>query len=464
MTEVRELRIGKDGKGDIAELFAALHDGPQGANAAFLDSSLRNSLGRHSVIGVSPYLCVEAVDDVCLVDGREAAEGFLPWLRRYLREHHEENRTGLPMAAGAIGYFSYDYGRRLQGVPSVHDSKNAPESATGPDIPACRLLFYDNLVVADHRTGKVFATASGQLDDTGRSLDRLEELAGTVTQRDPHAVREQAVPQVSSDFCEEDYHKALRRMVRYIVDGDIYIANMTRQICVKTAKPPFAVFQHLRAHNPAPFGAYLNYDDAQVVCASPERFLRLSGATVRTSPIKGTRPRGHTPTEDERLKLELLESEKDKSELLMIVDLERNDLNRVCAPGSVKVTDLFALEAYATVFHLISTVEGTLRADSDVTDLLEATLPGGSISGAPKIRALEIIDELERSPRGLYTGSLGYIGLDGCCDLNIVIRTALHQAGRYHIGVGGGITYESVEHLEYLETDQKARALLEALR
>ena len=183
-----------------------------------------------------------------------------------------------------------------------------------------------------------------------------------------------------------------------------------------------------------------------------------------TRPIKGTRKRGETPEEDAALRRELQESKKDRSELLMIVDLERNDLNRVCVPGSVKVTELFAVEEYATVFHLVANVEGDLEKGKNVMDLIEAAFPGGSITGAPKLRAMEIIDELEHDRRNLYTGSIGYLTLDGDCDFNIVIRTALHEGGVYHLGVGGGITCESELEFEYEETLQKAKAILEALK
>ena len=184
---------------------------------------------------------------------------------------------------------------------------------------------------------------------------------------------------------------------------------------------------------------------------------------VETRPIKGTRKRGATPDEDAAMRAELENSKKDKSELLMIVDLERNDLNRVCVPGTVKVTEMYTVEEYATVFHLISNVAGELREDLTVMDLLKSAFPGGSITGAPKLRAMEIIDELEHSRRNLYTGSIGYFTLDGGCDFNIVIRTAVCQNGKYYLGVGGGITYESELEFEYEETLQKAKAVVEAL-
>ncbi|EGW41408.1 chorismate binding enzyme family protein [Desulfosporosinus sp. OT] len=199
------------------------------------------------------------------------------------------------------------------------------------------------------------------------------------------------------------------------------------------------------------------------MCSSPERFLKLGDGIAETRPIKGTRKRGETPEEDDALRTELLHSSKDRSELLMIVDLERNDLNKVCEPGSVEVTQLFDVEAYATVFHLVSTIVGKLKEGMTAMDLLMAMFPGGSITGAPKRRAMEIIDEVEHSRRGLYTGSIGYLSFDNSCDFNIVIRTAVYQDGIYHLGVGGGITCESELEFEFEETEQKAKALLEAI-
>lgn len=268
---------------------------------------------------------------------------------------------------------------------------------------------------------------------------------------------------IKSDFVKQDYLNAIDSMIDYIRAGDIYIANMTRQISVESSRTPYEVFRYLREHNPSPFGSYFNQPEFQIVSASPERFLEVRDHKVETRPIKGTRKRGITPEEDLMLKEELAQSEKDKSELLMIVDLERNDLNRVCRPGSVKVTELFEVETYATVFHLVSTIIGELETDKTVPDLIASTFPGGSITGAPKIRAMEIIDELEHSQRGLYTGSIGYLSLNGDCDLNIVIRTAVHQNGIYHLGVGGGITAESELEFEYDETWQKAKAVVAAI-
>ena len=428
---------------------------------AFLDSSLVNELGRWSILGLRPYkTLIKEQDGSFTEDGVSRQDtDFETQLGEFLRLHHDENETALPIVSGAIGYFSYDYGREHMGVPSA-------EQDVEP-IPQARVVFYDLLLIEDCREKRVWLSACGQTEDAEALLARfrrdiergMEE--GFPALPDAHATKPVTV---RPNFEKEEYKAAVDRMIRYIIEGDIYIANMTQRLDVMSDREPLAVFEHLRTHNPSPFGGYLDCGDHQIICASPERFLRLRDGVVETRPIKGTRKRGETPEEDEALRWELEQSEKDKSELLMIVDLERNDLNRVCRPGSVEVTELFTVETYATVFHLVSNIRGELAQGSDVTDLLRAAFPGGSITGAPKYRAMEIIDELEHGKRGLYTGSIGYLTLDGDCDLNIVIRTAIHRDGRYHLGVGGGITSESDLEFEYEETLQKAKAVLEALQ
>ena len=473
------------------------------SSCAFLDSSLVNDLGKYSVIGRCPYLKLVKDGDDFWINGKpEQERSFEDYMRKYLAEHKDGNDTDLPIVSGAIGYFSYDYGREQMEVPSGEEEL--------VKIPEAVWTFYDCFIVEDRSEKKTYLVANGitndawtQIREMEESILKLEENAETYmysedadditiekrdvlkesfnfkdtilkkksygtkicsddtvngTKKNSYGIK------VHSNFEKEPYKRSIDQMIRYIIEGDIYIANMTRHLMIESDKPPLEVFYDLRKNNPSPFGAYMNLGEYQIVCASPERFLKMKDGHVTTRPIKGTRKRGRTPEEDAQLRQELQESEKDKSELLMIVDLERNDLNRVCKPGSVKVTELFTVEEYATVFHLVSSIEGELEEGKNAMDLLEATFPGGSITGAPKYRAMEIIDELEHGKRNLYTGSIGYLTLDGSCDLNIVIRTALHKDGCYYLGVGGGITAESELEFEYEETMQKAKAILDALQ
>jgi para-aminobenzoate synthetase component 1 len=429
-----------------------------------------NELGHYSVIGRCPYLKLVKDGEIFTINGKTETETtFEDYMREYLDTHEDKNDSGLPIVSGAVGYFSYDYGRKQMGVPS-----GEKDLVT---IPEAVLTFYDCFVVEDCQEKRTYLVANGISGDAAAQIGAMEkailesiknrkqeesETGENINAWNSH--REKFKIQIHPNFEKEEYKRAVDRMIQYIIEGDIYIANMTQQLTIESEKPPLDVFYDLRKNNPSPFGGYLDFGDYQIVCASPERFLKMKDRHVNTRPIKGTRKRGATPEEDQMLRQELADSGKDKSELLMIVDLERNDLNRVCTPGSVKVTELFTVEAYATVFHLVSDIEGTLEDGKNVMDLLEATFPGGSITGAPKYRAMEIIDGLEHGKRNLYTGSIGYLTLDGSCDFNIVIRTALHKDGKYHLGVGGGITAESDLEFEYEETLQKAKAILDALQ
>lgn len=437
-----------------AELFRYFADE---RDSVFLDSSLVNKLGRYSIIGVCPYLKLIKDDSGFYINDQRVTEiSFEEYLKKYLTEHVDENRSELPIVSGAIGYFSYEYGRKLMEVPS-----NKEELVSIPDAV---LVFYDFYMIEDRHENRTYLIANGITEDAEKQIKSVEKRIAEPLDENGRIKKESYDIEIRPNFEKEEYKQAVDDMIRYIIEGDIYITNMTQQLSVKSEKKPLDVFYDLRKNNPSPFGGYMDYGDYQIVCASPERFLKMKKGHVNTRPIKGTRKRGETPEEDLCMRNELVNSEKDKSELLMIVDLERNDLNRVCRPGSVKVTELFTVEEYATVFHLVSDIEGELEADKNMMDLLEATFPGGSITGAPKYRAMEIIDELENNRRNLYTGSIGYLTLDGDCDFNIVIRTALHKDGMYHLGVGGGITAESDLEFEYEETLQKAKAVLEAMK
>lgn len=447
---------------EIERIFSLIQDRD---NAVFLDSSLTGALGRFSVIGLHPYLKLVKGKDFT-INGKQSDETFEGFVKAYLKQNYKENNTPLPLISGAVGYFSYDYGRKKEQVKTRHRGAAA--------VPDSILIFYDSFIIEDHKEKTLWLIAGDCDHNCCRSMEELEELLqqaealaakGEAPAEDGTGIlqRSGGPARITSNFTKTDYMDAVQRMIRYITEGDIYIANMTQQLQAVSSVQPYEMFQKLRKDNPSPFGGFFNYGDFQIISASPERFMQIRDGLVQTRPIKGTRRRGNTPEEDAVLRKELETSEKDKSELLMIVDLERNDLNKVCLPGSVQVTDLFSVEAYATVFHLVSNITGQLRPGLTAMDLLEAAFPGGSITGAPKLRAMEIIDELEHGGRGIYTGSMGYLSLNGDCDFNIVIRTALYQDGVYHLGAGGGITYESELEFEYEETLQKAKAPLGAL-
>jgi len=266
-----------------------------------------------------------------------------------------------------------------------------------------------------------------------------------------------------SGFTREAYLEGVRRVKEYILAGDIYQANLSQRFSAPLLEPAWRLYRRLRRLNAAPFSAYMNFGDFAVASSSPERFMEVSGRRVETRPIKGTRPRSDDPAEDRSQREELLSSAKDRAELSMIVDLERNDLGRVCDYGSVRVTEHAVLESYATVHHLVSTVVGELHRGRDIVDLLRATFPGGSITGAPKIRSMEIIDEIEPTARSVYTGGIGYLGFNGRHDLNVAIRTMIIGGGRVRFQVGGGIVADSDPEAEFQETLDKGKAMFEAV-
>lgn len=362
-----------------------------------------------------------------------------------------------PFWGGAVGYLSYDLGWQIERLPRLAlDDLGLPELLVG---------FHD-VVVAVPAEGPALlcvAPAPGEGPEaiaTKRSRweRRLKDLPEA-----PRIAPARAVGSPRSTFSREAYREALARVLAHIAAGDIYQANLSQRFEIPVEGDAHAWFEHLCRQNPAPFAAFLNAGEAAVVSVSPERFLRLEGDRVVTAPIKGTRPRGRTPQEDERLADELAASAKDRAEHLMIVDLERNDLGRVCRLGSVQVSERFALEAHPTVWHMVSTVEGRLAPGQDVAALLSATFPGGSITGAPKIRAMEILEGLEPTRRGVYTGAIGYMGRDGAMDLNIAIRTAIAYPDRVYVQVGGGIVADSDADAEYQETLDKAAAFFRSL-
>ncbi|HEY9899404.1 MAG TPA: aminodeoxychorismate synthase component I [Pantanalinema sp.] len=362
-----------------------------------------------------------------------------------------------PFWGGAVGYLSYDLGWQLERLPRL-----APDDLGLPEM----IVGFHDVVVAVPAEGRALlcvAPAPGEGSEAIAAKRehwerRLRDLSAP-----PPSASARAVGAPRSTFSREAYRAALARVLEHIAAGDIYQANLSQRFEIPVEGDAYAWFERLCEQNPAPFAAYLNAGEAAIVSVSPERFLRLRGDRVVTAPIKGTRPRGRTPDEDARLADELRASVKDRAEHLMIVDLERNDLGRVCRLGSVEVSERFALEAHPTVWHMVSTVEGRLAPGQGVGSLLAATFPGGSITGAPKIRAMEILEGLEPTRRGVYTGAIGYLGRDGDLDLNIAIRTAVAFPDRVYVQVGGGIVADSNADAEYQETLDKAAAFFRSL-
>jgi para-aminobenzoate synthetase component 1 len=371
-----------------------------------------------------------------------------------LKEHAVDpaDAEDLPFAGAAVGYFGYDLGGRIEKLPRI-----AIDDRGFPDLV---LAFHDRALAIDHQTG-----IAQLVEMTPRSPTRAitpEDYARHFDEPPPLPPWTAERP-VVSNFRREDYLAAVARARDYIAAGDIYQVSLSQRFHTRGTRAPIEIYERMRSSSPAPYSSLLEMGERAVISSSPELFLQTEGRRVITRPIKGTRPRGPTPAEDERLRAELLASPKDDAELAMIVDLERNDLGRVCEPGSVKVTEPKTLETHPTVHHLSATVEGILKAGAGPVDILRATFPGGSVTGAPKIRAMEIIDELEPTRRAAYTGAIGRIGFDGRIALSVAIRIVEKHGEDIWFQAGGGIVADSDPEREYDETIVKAAGIVRAL-
>ena len=440
----------------------------------FLDSGMdTHKLGRYSFIGSDPFLVLSTRgSEITLTRGADKSRLIgnpFDVLNHLLEVYHlDPSSSPVPFIGGAVGYFSYDLCHFIERLPStaVDDLR----------LPECYLGFYDLVLAFDNLQGKAYVISTGfpELRETERierASQRLNEMKDKLAEVSESSTEAPFMPTpfpteqvtLKGGFTHQEYVDAVEKARQYIIAGDIFEVNLSQRFEAELSIAPYELYKRLRQINPAPFAGYLGFDEVTVVSASPERFLRVQGDWVETRPIKGTRPRGKTPEEDEALANELLSSVKDRAENIMIVDLERNDLGRVCRYGTIKVTELAILEVFPTIFHLTSTVVGRLREGKNCIDLLKATFPGGSITGAPKVRAMEIIDELEPTKRSVYTGSIGYLSFNGDLDLNIAIRTFWVKGSKAYFQVGGAVVYDSNPEAEYQETLDKGRALVAAL-
>lgn len=425
----------------------------------FLDSAdAPAEMARHSFIAADPFLRLTSKNGWVSVNDDLQRDNPFEVLRRYWRQFPLETVSGLPpFQGGAAGFWSYDLGRHLETLPRPPlDELGMADMDVG---------FYDCVLAIDHCSGQHYLFSSGypaatDAERRARAEARLAQFEVLYRAESPvtRVSGFPPLPKPESSFTYDDYVVAIKKTKEYIAKGDIYQANITQRFQTLFTGDPLGFYKTLRRINPASFAAYLKFGDTVIASVSPERFLRCEDGVVETRPIKGTRPRGKTAEDDESMARELVASAKDRAENVMIVDLMRNDLSRVCRLHSVKVPKLFAVEKYPTVWHLVSTVVGQLRPDQDPVDLLKATFPGGSITGAPKIRAMEIITELEGRQRGIYCGSIGYLGFNGTLDTSIAIRTMIIKDGRLTFHGGGGIVADSDPHSEYEESLVKVKS------
>ena len=431
--------------------------------AFFLDSSLQNeTTGRFSFIGFDPF-------DIFNGKGNNA----FPLLKNIFSQYKEDKEDSpSPLSSGIVGYFSYELGACWENIVS--------RKKTDSLSPDCFFCFYDCVITIDHLTRKLYVSSTGLPEQDSylrkkRAKRRLERITSRI---EDYLLYGRSTPNnidhlfydskreldFQCNFTKQAYLHAVDKALAYIRCGDIYQVNLSQRFLINARAyvdelRPIEMYKSLRRLSPTSWGGYLDCGRFQVLSNSPERFLKVHQNNVETRPMKGTRPRGKNTQEDQLLSQALMDSEKDKAELLMITDLKRNDLGRVCEYGSIKVEEMRRLEKYKTVFQTTSTINGVLQENKDCFDVIRACFPGGSITGCPKIRSMEIIEELEPTPRALYTGSLGYMNFSGGMDFNILIRTLFVQGEKIYFHVGGGIVADSVPEDEYNETLVKAQAL-----
>lgn len=426
---------------DAAQYFAALADLPW---AVWLDSA---GMARYDILTASPQR-------VLLLDESSAGKEDPFALVRSALGERAETIPDIPFAGGALGYWSYDLARRMYQLPAIaHDAEHMPDVALG---------IYDWALVLDHERKIAQLVSHRRFAGTELLLPGILQRLQTTPIFPPETFR--VLGKISSNFTPDTYAAAFAQVQGYLKAGDCYQINLAQRFSAAATGDALGAYLTLRRLSPAPYSAYLSQPQAQILCASPECFLRVCGGRVETRPIKGTRPRSSDESRDSRLAAELHDHPKDRAENLMIVDLLRSDLGKVCRPGSVRVPKIFEVESFASVHHLVSTVEGILAEKYDALDALRSCFPGGSVTGAPKKRAMEIIEQLEPHRRGVYCGAIGYVGFDGNMDTNIAIRTLVYDGDEIRCWAGGGIVADSDAVAEYQETLDKADGMLKLLK
>ncbi|MBM7606538.1 para-aminobenzoate synthetase component 1 [Metabacillus crassostreae] len=428
---------------------------------AFLESARG---GRYSIAGINPFASVKGKGEtLTIIDKgeREIMSGKpLDLFREWFSQYYTKSDPDLPdFQGGAIGFISYDCVRHFEKLPVV-----ANDDLETPDL---YFLLFDDVAVYDHQTSKLWLITHYYNDQNlTKAQERLQELKKDWTSK---IEGEEAFlkPDISTHtpvtFSKEAFKKAVDAIKEYISQGDVFQVNLSVRQHFQLENTPLKIYETLRKINPSPYMAYLHFPEFQIVSGSPELLVKKQGDSVSTRPIAGTRSRGRDEEEDNKLANELIQNEKERAEHVMLVDLERNDLGRVCEYGSVHVNEFMVIEKYSHVMHIVSNVRGKLKNEANYADVIKATFPGGTITGAPKVRTMEIIEELEPTRRGIYTGSIGWIGFDENMELNIVIRTLLAKDGFGYVQSGAGIVIDSNPDYEYKESLKKARALVKAI-
>lgn len=442
-------------------LLTAFRDQP---NCFLLESSMRQSQrGRYSYFGYDPFLIVKGNDIQALAHLKKEYQYFCCFLKK----------SALTFSAGIVGYLSYDFGLQFESIKN-RSSRSGLSVGHVAGLPGFAFGFYDCVLTIDHLKKKLVVSSTGLPEKNlllrqKRARARLQHVEKTLAYLSlstPSPFQEDyQLKSFKSNFSQAGYCNAVKKALNYIKRGDIYQVNLAQEFTGRFNRVVDAVrlYQSLCQLSPSCFSGYLDCGSEQIVSSSPEMFLSLRKGMVETRPMKGTRPRGNTPDDDRRRRLELQHNAKEKAELLMVTDLERNDLGRVCDFGSLQVKKIREIEKYRTVYQATATVSGALAKNKNAFDLMQACFPSGSVTGCPKIRAMQIIEQLEPSSRGVYTGTLGYLSFSGDMALNVLIRTLLVRGTTVGFHVGSGIVADSRPDLEYEETLVKAKALKESL-
>ena len=431
-------------------------------------------LARYSFIGIDPFLVFQSKGlkiEIIKEDKKIVLyENPLLYLRKLFDNFKIIPIEGLPrFFGGGVGYFGYDMVRFIEKLPE--------KKIIDSEMPDCILIFARTTLVIDHLTHQLWIIINNPLDGFSKevayntAVKQIERIIAQI--KKPLSLEELKKKCrknnrgdnniLKSNVTREEFIEKVKRAKEYILAGDIFQVVLSQCLTRKTGLHPFEVYRSLRSLNPSPYMYYLNFGEIQVVGASPEPLVRLTEELVEVKPIAGTRPRGKTEMEDIELEKEMLKDEKERAEHTMLVDLARNDLGRVCCPGTVKVSTFMKIEKFSHVMHLVSEVEGKIQPEKDAFDVLGACFPAGTVSGAPKVRAMEIIDELEANGRAAYAGSIGYIAFNQNMDTCITIRTIIFKRNQAYIQAGAGIVADSIPEVEYKETLNKSMALLKAI-
>ncbi|WP_010191432.1 anthranilate synthase component I family protein [Bacillus sp. m3-13] len=422
--------------------------------------------GRYHIIGLDPIATIQGKEQelhIDYLDGKKEKRTGNPLslLQEVISERSIQKLQGFPdFTGGAIGYLTYDCVRYIERLPDIAEDDLA--------LPDLYFLLFDDVFVYDKKDNVLYLISHAPEGQEKAAITRLElykkQWEQPVEEETfyPYTPQRQPVESREVSFTEEDFIKAVKKIQAYIAQGDVFQVNLSVRQGEPLLTHSMEVYSSLRKINPSPYMGYMQFPDFQLVSGSPELLVKKKDDVVSTRPIAGTRSRGMTDEEDIRLAQELIDNEKERAEHVMLVDLERNDLGRVCEYGTVEVNEFMAIEKYSHVMHIVSNVQGVLREGKNISDIIEATFPGGTITGAPKVRTMEIIEELEPVRRSVYTGSIGWIGYDGEMELNISIRTMIAKEGMAYVQAGAGVVIDSVPRREYKESLKKAAALWKA--